>query len=587
MTRQRTLTLIGIAGLGLTSLVACGSDDAASSDTAVDAPPASVEDTIQATIADTLADTVADTVEVAPSPDPSAPPETDPPPTTAVDEPAEAAPGPGQLQLGLVDCVQFAMVAPVDAGAARSLVPDDVEVLLDEAGMATFTQVSKTCDEMTVDGASRGAGHFDTQWITIVGPTEQREYPDFAGYFVLPTDYLYPINFASDNDAVQAAVAAFGVPMEPADLQMDSLGPGVWAGAANGPAGEYTWSVDNATAGGANVYFVHVLERADDGLDYRYDIECPSTVAWGPGPASLEPAAGSTLFETFGAEVVGEGYGVELTCDVTIDRTIPVTVTEDVGYTETRQLDVYAPSMGSDWPVVVYFHGGNADPGTRKTVVEAAALAEQGVVVFVPSWRSGGPAGGSEDTVCAVAFAQATADEYGGDGERTTLSGYSTGGFTAAIHALIGDEPPLPPSDCLVDATMELPGAVVPGGAPFFAVDAARAGAFANNPQWSSLTPAQLDAFDPYLALGKNPDIRFVQVVGEDDRGGGALGDIPINESNLEYHDALVAAGYDADLVLLDGGHEMAPNTDRFETWVSTIAEAAHSVDDTVAVNAE
>ncbi len=580
MTMQRTLTLIGIAGLGLTSLVACGSDDATSSDTSVEAPPESVADTIQDTVLDTTATT--DTTEGAPPPDATAPPETDPPPpTTEVVEPP--APEPGQLELGLVDCVQFAMVAPVDADAARSLVPDDVEVLLDEAGMATFTQVSKTCDDMTVDGASQGTGHFDTQWITIAGPTEQREYPDFAGYFVLPTDYLYPINFASDNDAVQAAVSAFGVPMEPADLQMDPLGPGVWTGAASGPAGEYTWSVDNATAGGTNVYFVHVLERADDGLDYRYDIECPSTLAWGPGPASLEPAAGSALFEAFGAEIVGEGYGVELTCDVTIDRTMPVTVTEDVAYTETRQLDVYAPSVGSDWPVVVYFHGGDDDPGTRKTVVEAAALAERGLVVFVPSWRSGGPAGGSEDTVCAVAFAQATADEYGGDGERTTLSGYSTGGYTAAIHALIGDEAPLPPNDCLVDAQMELPGAVVPGGAPFFAVAAARAGAFATNPQWSSLTPAQLDAFDPYLALGKNPDIRFVQVVGENDRGSGALGDIPINDSNLEYHDALIAAGYHAELTLLDGGHEMAPDTDRFETWIGAITDAAYGVADTAA----
>ena len=66
---------------------------------------------------------------------------------------------------------------------------------------------------------------------------------------------------------------------------------------------------------------------------------------------------------------------------------------------------MYAPSTGSGWPVVVYFHGGQPDPVIRKTVVEASALAEQGLVVFVPSWQSVGPAGGSEDTVRAVAFA--------------------------------------------------------------------------------------------------------------------------------------------------------------------------------------
>ena len=318
MTIQRTLALVGIAGLALTSLVACGSDDAASPDTSVAAPPESVEDTVE------------DTVEVAPTPDPTAPPETDPPPTSEVTEPPDDAPGPGQFQFGVVDCVQFAMVAPVDAVAAQSLIPGDVEVLVDEAGMATFTQVSKTCDDMTVDGTSEGAGHFDTQWITIVGPAEQREYPDFPDHFVLPTDYLYPISFASDNDAVQDAVSAFGVPMELADLQMDPLGPGAWTGSASGPDGDYTWTVDNATASGMDVYFVHVLERTDDGLAYRYDIECPSTLAWGPGPASLTPADGSAVFEAFGAEIVGEGYGVDLTCDVTIDRTMQVAVTEDV-----------------------------------------------------------------------------------------------------------------------------------------------------------------------------------------------------------------------------------------------------------------
>ena len=38
-------------------------------------------------------------------------------------------------------------------------------------------------------------------------------------------------------------------------------------------------------------------------------------------------------------------------------------------------------------------------------------------------------------------------------------------------------------------------------------------------------------------------------------------------------------------LILLDGGHVMAPNTDRFETWVSAIVEAANGVADTGAVS--
>ena len=240
---------------------------------------------------------------------------------------------------------------------------------------------------------------------------------------------------------------------------------------------------------------------------------------------------------------------------------------------------MYAPVSGSDQPVVVFLHSSvSSSPDTRRARPEAFALAARGLVVYVPHWNSLGPAGGSQDTVCATAFAQATAAEYGGDPERVTLSGYSAGGFSAAIHALIGDEPPLPVSDCLVNPTMDLPGAVVVGGTPFFAADAARTGAYPW-PEWADLTPDQVDAFDPYLVLGRNPDVHIVLVVGENDVGGGALGEIPIAESNLEYYQALVDAGYDAELVLLPGGHlePINPVTEQFDTWVSTIADTARA----------
>jgi len=553
--RTRQMAVVGaVCGLALASSLACGSEDEDSRETPTTTASAADVDEGSSTPTTVTAD-----------------------PSTTVTTPAddevsvEMPPEPGRMQLGLVECVQFAMVAHVDAASARSLVQDGVEVVADEDGLATFTQVSKTCGDMTVDGVSLGPGHFDTQWITTVGPMEQRSVPDQP--VVLPTDYLYPLGFATDNDAVQQAVSAFGVPMISAELEMGPLGPGAWSGSARSPDGDYDWTVDNTAEGGMSVFFVHVLERSDAGLGFHFDIECPSIVAWGPGEASIRVAAGSSLHQALGPEITGQGYGVELTCDVTIDRTVPFVVTEDIAYSETQQLDVYAPATGADWPVVVFFHGGLA---TREDVAEAEALAGRGLVVYVPSWRSTGPAGGSEDTVCAVAFAQATADRYGGDASRTTLSGYSTGGLTAGVHALIGEDGPLQSSDCLVEPAMELPIAVVTGGTPFFAVAAARAGAFADNPQWNVLTPEQLDAFDPYLALGRNPDVRFVLVVGADDRGGGALGDIPINDSNLEYHDALVAAGYDTDLVVLDGGHEIVPGTERFRTWVEAIADAAH-----------
>ena len=550
-----------LAGLVVAAVSACGSDD----DGASDAPTASPQPTVETTV-EPPADATDTTVD-----------STSPPTTEEAPDDTSDALAPGEMAIELVDCEQFPLVAKVDAAAARSLVPAEVDLLLDDAGMATFTHVSKSCGDIVVDGVSQGPGHFDTQWITIVGPADQRTYPDYPDHMVLPTDHFYPVNFATDNPGYQEAAAAFGVPIELATTRMDPLGPGTWTGSTTGPAGSYQWSVDNVNPGGMQVYFVHVLERTEEEGTFRYDIECPSTLAWNASPATLTLEAGSVVHDAFGPEITGDGYGVELSCDVTIERTPPVVVTSDISYTETKQLDVYAPAAGSDWPVVVYFHGGDPtnSPATRKTSPEPAALAARGLVVYAPHWASLGPDGGSEDTVCAMAFAQATADQYGGDADRTTISGYSAGGFTAAVHALMGDDPPFVSEDCLVDPTMEPPVAAVPGGTPFFLADAVRDGVLTTFSQWNSLTAEELDAFDPYLLLGLNPDVRFVLVVGEEDHGGAALPDIPIVESNLEYHQAMLDAGYDVELVMVPGGHDLLPGS--LATWIDTIVRTAQA----------
>jgi acetyl esterase/lipase len=348
-----------------------------------------------------------------------------------------------------------------------------------------------------------------------------------------------------------------------------------------------------------------LVARAHSG-EHGDDTEGRFTMRWASGARSTWRQVALVSVATLAAAACGgddSGAGLETTtptittaADATTDSTpaatqltpttapptqpvddvrFPVTVTEDVAYTSVDQLDVYAPATGSGWPVVVDFHGGFE---SRTPYPQGEFMAAQGVVVYRPTWASLGPAGGSEDTVCAMAFARATAEEHGGDPGRMLITGYSTGGFTAAIHALIGDDPPLPVTDCVVEPVMDAPAAAVPGGAPMFAVDAARAGAFAGNPQWSALSPEQLDAFDPYLNLGKNLDVRFVLVVGEEDVGGGNLGEIPIAASNDEFYAALRDAGYDVDLVLLPGGHEMVWGTDKAEIYAQTIVDTARSI---------
>ena len=570
---MKVTRLLAAVALAMAALTACGDSDGGTGDSTVSTtgePGGATTDPADGSAENTEVPATTHTSEDAV--DAPVPP----------DEDIEAPLGPGVMNFQFVECEQFAMVAPVDADAARSIVPSEHQVLVDAEGLATLTHVSKVCNDIVVEGESMGPGQFDTQWISITGPADERTYLEYAEHVVLPTDYLYPLNLQTDNVDFRDALAAFGTPIVLSESsEMEPMGPGPQSGSLVVADGGYDWSVDNITEVDTLVYFVHILEQVDEGLEYRYEIECPATVMWWEGAAQLEPVPGSAVQEAFGPEITGLGYGVDLSCNVTIDRTFEITVTEDIDYTESKQLDVYAPVSGSAQPVVVFLHGGDPtrSPDTRRARPEAFALAAQGLVVYVPHWASLGPAGGSQDTVCATAFAQATADEYGGDPERVTLSGYSSGGYGAAVLGLIGDEPPLPVSDCLVDPTMDLPGAIVAGGTPFFVAEAARIGAYPL-PEWTDLTPDQVDAFDPYLVLGRNPDVHIVLVVGENDVGGGGLGEIPIAESNLEYYQALVDAGYDAELVLLPGGHiePINPVTEQFDTWVSTIVDTAYAV---------
>ncbi|HUW04470.1 MAG TPA: alpha/beta fold hydrolase [Acidimicrobiales bacterium] len=282
--------------------------------------------------------------------------------------------------------------------------------------------------------------------------------------------------------------------------------------------------------------------------------------------ALLTAGCGDSDSDTVAEESVPEAPAVELP--------VSVETTTDIAYTSERSLDIYAPTEGSDWPVVVYFHGGPPAPGARTDPETLTAIAEQGVVVYAPDWRSLGPAGGSEDSICAVAYAEATAADHGGDARAVTLSGYSTGGYTALIHGFMGDDPPLPVTDCLVDPVMRPPAAVAAGGTPLFAPEWARDGKLPV-PAWTELTPEQVDQFDPELVLGKNPTMVVNLFVGDDDQGGlvAPPGGWPITDVNREYLPKLVEAGYAAELIVVPGGHELSP--EGLESFTTMIVETA------------
>ena len=107
-----------------------------------------------------------------------------------------------------------------------------------------------------------------------------------------------------------------------------------------------------------------------------------------------------------------------------------------------QQFDLYAPSEGRDWPVLVFFHGGGWDSGSKDLYGWVAqALAAQGFLVAAPSYRLVPqvrfPAF-VEDAAAAVAAVHRVAAEYGGDPRRLGVVGHSAGAHLALLITLDG-----------------------------------------------------------------------------------------------------------------------------------------------------
>ena len=164
------------------------------------------------------------------------------------------------------------------------------------------------------------------------------------------------------------------------------------------------------------------------------------------------------------------------------------TTTVDPGFVEATDLvymtidgsellmDVYTPAGEGPWPVVVALHGIDSDgKDGEDTVMVAEAAVAEGMVVFAPSWivwRPGIPPvpvtleawqEWKGAVGCAVAFAQQSAADYGGDPANTVVYGFSAGaGFGLAVSVeSSGDSIP----GCETDAPLEpVSGAVLGDG---------------------------------------------------------------------------------------------------------------------------
>ncbi len=109
---------------------------------------------------------------------------------------------------------------------------------------------------------------------------------------------------------------------------------------------------------------------------------------------------------------------------------------------DKHRLDLYLPRGKTNFPVMVFYHGGAWRMGDRSTyALVGYRMAKAGIGVAIPSYRlmPGSPHPAQiEDAAAAFAWVYKNIAQYGGDVSRLYLAGHSAGGHLAALLALDG-----------------------------------------------------------------------------------------------------------------------------------------------------
>jgi predicted esterase len=201
----------------------------------------------------------------------------------------------------------------------------------------------------------------------------------------------------------------------------------------------------------------------------------------------------------------------------------------------TRDISVFAPDDDGPWPVVYAMHGLG---GERVDMTELATrVASGGAVVFAPTYRTNiTTEAGYVDTVrdieCGYRFARSIADDYGGDLDLpVTFVGWSLGA-TFAVEGGLDEE--IDPAHQYVTCFDEVPRAdiIVALSGCYYEHDG---------------VPLDFD-----MSEFANDDARIILVAGTDDATCAAW-------QTEDAADALRAAGYEVDVVELDGANHPAP----------------------------
>ena len=212
---------------------------------------------------------------------------------------------------------------------------------------------------------------------------------------------------------------------------------------------------------------------------------------------------------------------------------------EVVSHQTTQDILVFEPQAEGPWPVVFALHGHD---GSGEDMTEIATrLAREGLVVFAPTYRSDlttneGLLETAVDVECAYRFARSIAAEHGGDlNQPVTFVGWSMGA-TLALQAGLTEE--IDPSGEIVSCFPEVPRADV---------IAAISGCHYD---FDFGEEAVLDFYNPSAWGNEDADVALL--------AGDADTDCPPRHSEGAA-DELRSAGYDVDLVMLEGADHFAP----------------------------
>jgi len=131
----------------------------------------------------------------------------------------------------------------------------------------------------------------------------------------------------------------------------------------------------------------------------------------------------------------------ELSPNVEIRRDIEYT-SGDAGDAGKHKIDLYLPKGKTNFPVMVFYHGGSWRSGDRSQyTLLGNRFAQAGIGVAIPSYRlmpkAPHPAQ-IEDAAAAFAWVHKNIASSGGDVSRIYIAGHSAGGHLVALMALDG-----------------------------------------------------------------------------------------------------------------------------------------------------